>query len=106
MVEVLDTKEKGSDVKLATYLLMDGFKSAYQTAVIVSDDSDLTEPIKLTIDQLGSPIGVLHSSRMHSTQLSQVAKFYRPIRERVLKVSLFPPTLADANGMITKPTTW
>jgi len=106
MVEVLDTKEKGSDVKLATYLLMDGFKKEYQMAVIISDDSDLAESIKLTIEHLGLPVGVLHPYRTHSTQLSQVAKFYRPIRERALKVSLFPPTLVDANGIITKPTTW
>jgi uncharacterized LabA/DUF88 family protein len=106
MVEVVDTKEKGSDVKLATHLLVDGFKKDYQMAVVVSDDSDLAEPIKLTIEQLGLPVGVLHPHRTHSTQLSQVATFYRPIRERVLKVSLFPSTLADANGIITKPETW
>ena len=106
MAEVLDTKEKGSDVKLATYLLMDGFKKEYQMAVIISDDSDLAESIKLTIEHLGLPVGVLHPYRTHSTQLSQVATFYRPIRERALKVSLFPPTLVDANGIITKPVTW
>ena len=106
MVEVLDTKEKGSDVKLATYLLIDGFKKEYQMAVVISDDSDLAEPIKLTIEQLGLPVGVLHPHQTHSTQLSQVAKFYRPIRERALKVCLFPPTLVDANGIITKPNTW
>jgi hypothetical protein len=106
MVEVVDTKEKGSDVALATYLLIDGFRKYYQMAVVISDDSDLVEPIKLTIEQIGLPVGVLHPSRTHSTQLSQVAKFYRPIRERALKVSLFPPTLIDANGTITKPATW
>ena len=29
MVEVIDTKEKGSDVNLATYLLADGFQGDY-----------------------------------------------------------------------------
>lgn len=106
MVRILDTKEKGSDVNLATYLLMDGFKKDYQTAVILSADSDLAEPIKLTIGQLERSVGVLHPYRNHSTQLSQVASFYRPIRERALKVSLFPPVLTDANGTITKPTNW
>jgi hypothetical protein len=106
MVKVVDTKEKGSDVTLATYLLIDGFNKDYKMAVVISDDSDLVEPIKLTIEQLGLPVGVLHPSRTHSTQLSQVAKFYRPIRERALKVSLFPATLRDANGIITKPATW
>ncbi len=106
MVEVLDTKEKGSDVSLATYLLVDGFKQDYQVAVVISDDSDLVEPIKLTINQLGLPVGVLHPYRMHSAELSQIAKFYRPIRQRVLKVSQFPTALVDAEGSITKPTSW
>src|SRR3972149_2781448 len=37
VVEVLDTKEKGSDVNLATYLLRDGFKREYQIAVVISN---------------------------------------------------------------------
>jgi uncharacterized LabA/DUF88 family protein len=105
-VEVLDTKEKGSDVNLATYLLTDGFNKAYQTAVVISDDSDLVEPIKLTINQLGLAVGVLHPHRTHSTELSRVANFYRPIRQRALKASQFPPVLVDAHGTITKPPTW
>jgi len=34
------------------------------------------------------------------------ADFYRRIRTGVLKASLFPPTLTDANGTITKPAGW
>lgn len=105
-VEVLDTKEKGSDVNLATYLLIDGFKKDYQLGVVVSNDSDLAEPIKLAISQLGIDIGVLHPHRRHVKELSQIATFYRPIRERVLKVSQFPATLTDKIGTITKPATW
>ena len=105
-VDVLDTKEKGSDVSLATYLLVDGFKSDYEVAVVISADSDLVEPIRLTIDQLGVIVGVLHPYRMHSAELSQVATFYRPIRERVLKASQFPDIMHDADGEITKPSTW
>ncbi len=106
MVEVLDTKEKGSDVNLATYLLLDGFKKDYQIAIVISNDSDLVEPIKLASNQLGLEVGVLHPHRRHVTELSQAAKFFRPIRERALRASQFPPTLIDAVGTITKPTTW
>lgn len=106
MAEVLDTKEKGSDVNLATYLLMDGFKKEYQMAVVISSDSDLVEPIKLVAQELGLPVGVLHPHRRHSVELSGVAEFYRGIRERALRASQFPPVLTDATGTITKPTTW
>lgn len=47
MVRVLDVKEKGSDVNLASYLLVDGFNKEYEMAVIISSDSDLVEPINL-----------------------------------------------------------
>lgn len=106
MAEVLDTKEKGSDVNLATYLLLDGFKKEYQIAAVISSDSDLVEPINLVSKELGLAIGVLHPHRRHSIELSGIAKFYRPIRERAIRASQFPPILTDAAGTITKPATW
>jgi len=106
MVEVLDTKEKGSDVNLATYLLVDGFNKEYQIAVVMSNDSDLVEPIKLVSNELGLPVGVLHPHRIHIRELSAVAAFYRPIREKALRASQFPSVLMDAAGTVTKPTTW
>ncbi len=46
MVEIRDTEEKGSDVNLATYLLLDGFDNEYDLAVVITNDSDLKLPIK------------------------------------------------------------
>jgi len=43
-VEVIKTEEKGSDVNLASLLLLDGFHRDCDTVVIVSNDSDLREP--------------------------------------------------------------
>lgn len=47
IVEVWDTEEKGSDVNLATYLLIDAFNQDYEQAVIISNDSDLAFPIRV-----------------------------------------------------------
>ena len=44
-VRVMKTEEKGSDVNLATYLLVDAFEDRFDVAVIISNDSDLKEPI-------------------------------------------------------------
>ncbi len=44
-VEVVKTEEKGSDVNLATYLLLDAFRRRCDSAVVISNDSDLAEPI-------------------------------------------------------------
>ena len=34
-IEVWDTEEKGSDVNLATFLLMDGYRQDYEQALVV-----------------------------------------------------------------------
>ena len=46
-VQVMKSEEKGSDVNIATYLLVDAFDDEYETAVVVTNDSDLAEPIRL-----------------------------------------------------------
>ena len=60
-VEILDTEEKGSDVNLATYLLLDGFDNEYEVAVVISNDSDLQLPIRLVRERLGKEVGVFES---------------------------------------------
>ena len=44
LVKIVETNEKGSDVNLASYLLLDAFKRDYEAAVVVSNDSDLVTP--------------------------------------------------------------
>lgn len=53
-VEVIYEEEKGTDVNLASHLLMDGFSGAYELAVVISDDSDLKLPIEMVINQIES----------------------------------------------------
>ena len=105
--EVLRTEEKGSDVNLATYLLLDGFRGDYELAVVISNDSDLVHPIELVQHELGRPVGVVnpHPHTM-SWALKNAASFYRVIRQGALRDSQFPDTLEDAHGVIRKPATW
>jgi NYN domain len=58
-VKVLKTEEKGSDVNLASYLLIDAYCSDCDVAVIVSNDSDLFFPIEHIKRHLGKVIGIL-----------------------------------------------
>ncbi|SEU34124.1 NYN domain-containing protein [Nonomuraea wenchangensis] len=44
-VKVIKTEEKGSDVNLASYLLLDSFHGDCDVAVVISNDSDLREPL-------------------------------------------------------------
>lgn len=105
-VKVDKTEEKGSDVNLASHLLHDGFKNLYNTAVIISNDSDLREPVRMVREVLGLPVGIINPHQSHSKELQEYATFVRRIRERHLAASQFPSTLVDAQGRFGKPKGW
>jgi hypothetical protein len=103
---VLRMRQKGSDVNLASMLLADGFRGDYEVAVVISNDSDLVLPIKLVKTRLQLPVGLLKPDERFVVELDRAATFHKPIRKGVLAASQFPPQLTDANGTITKPSTW
>ena len=104
---VIKTEEKGSDVNLATHLLVDGFKNEFELAVIVSNDSDLLLPIRFVSEEFDKPVGLLNPQRRHaSVALSPHVTFIKQIRAGVLAKSQFPPTLTDRNGTFSKPAAW
>ncbi len=107
-VKVLDSEEKGSDVNLATRLLVDGFHRVYEQAVVVSNDSDLAGPIRYVCDDLGLRVTVVNPDPKNSTQkdMEDAATHIRRLWKSHLRKSQFPPTLADAQGRITKPKEW
>jgi hypothetical protein len=110
LVRVEVWEEKGSDVNIASHLLADGFRGDYDQAVVISNDSDLVEPIVLVQNELKLPVGVLSPhgpSGRPSYHLQRVASFYRPVDRSLLGPCQFPPTFTDALGRtITKPPTW
>ncbi len=107
-VEVVKTEEKGSDVNLATYLLVDAFRQDADAFVVISNDSDLTEPIRIVGHELGKVVGILNPQRHPSRALlSCKPTFFKQIRGGVLAASQFPAQLTDAAGTnITKPANW
>lgn len=106
-VEVIKTEEKGSDVNLATYLLADAFRGDAQVFVLVSNDSDLTEPLRIVRQELGLTVGILNPQARPSRALMTCRPaFCKPIRPGALAASQFPDQLRDAVGLITKPSGW
>jgi hypothetical protein len=65
-VRVIKTEEKGSDVNLATHLLHDAHRGKFEVAVIVSNDSDLLEPIKIVREELVLKVGILNPHKRPS----------------------------------------
>ena len=74
-VRVIKTEEKGSDVNLATHLVSDGYKGDYEVAAVISNDSDLVEPVRIVTQELGLSVGILNPHPIRSRQLSEYATF-------------------------------
>lgn len=106
-VEFIAREEKGSDVNLATFLLLDGFRNDYELAVVISNDSDLMEPIRVVNDELKLKAGVISPNEHRSRALERVSAFYRGLDRTLLPACQFPETLLDRSGRpITKPLRW
>jgi NYN domain len=45
------TEEKGSDVNLASHLVRDALTNRFEAAVVLSNDTDLVEPIRIAVKE-------------------------------------------------------
>jgi hypothetical protein len=105
--KVIKTEEKGSDVNMATHMLHDGYRGFFDVAVLITNDSDLVEPIKIIRNDLNKPVIVLNPyPKKPSYEVRKYASFVKPIRRNVLASSQFPSTLQDTKGGFHKPATW
>jgi len=111
-VRVVVSDEKGSDVNLATYLLLDAAKRDCDVALVITNDSDLAEPIKLARVEFGRDVILLdpcvdrkHRSK-HLMDAVGHAKFYKKLRMGPIEISQFPSVMADAAGPFHRPTSW
>jgi len=107
MVEVIESQEKGSDVNLATRLILDSFDDLYDIAIIVSNDSDLAVPIKEVRQRFGKQIWVVSPPRQVSQQLRQNADRYLRLRtSHVERCQLPDPVRTPGGRSVYKPRDW
>jgi len=102
-------EEKGSDVNLASYLLLDCFEDDFDEAVVISNDADLATPIDIVVNKFHKPVGVInpHPKGRRSATLQKIASWtFQTINRHHLRDSQLPPTLTDLKGTITKPDRW
>jgi hypothetical protein len=112
LVWVQKAEEKGSDVNLASHLVRDAFMNLFDVAVVVTNDTDLIEPIKIVRDDVGKAIGLLSPviqskkpkwSGAHPT-LVAAASWTLYIHNAHLRAAQFPPTIAGTT--IQRPAPW
>ena len=106
-VPVWKNEEKGSDVNLALHLLNDAWQNAYDCAVVVSNDSDLAEALRLVRAQHRKLIGLITPGaplRKTSWQLRRHSHFVKPIRSWALQASQLPDPIPGT--ALRKPANW
>lgn len=100
--------EKMTDVNIAVELLTDAFQNSFDTALLVSADSDLTAPVVAVRRLLPAKrIVVAFPPQRFSKDLAKVASAYLVIGRGVLAASVFPPQVQKADGFILScPPSW
>lgn len=106
----MDTEEKRTDVNIATWLLIDAHSNDFEQALLISNDSDLALPVRLTREMLNRPVGVVNPNTRPGANtpvaLLEAATFVRHLRKPTLRTCQLPQQLSDARGNITKPSAW
>ena len=107
-VTVMDSEEKGSDVNLATFLLMDGWRDKYDAAVVMSQDTDLCEPLRAVRNELQKQVGIIWlDGKEPGRRFVNCSSFIRHATAARLRAAQFPPLLRDRRGReITRPGGW
>jgi uncharacterized LabA/DUF88 family protein len=114
MVKVHKIEEKGSDVNLASHLVRDALTAKFDQALVISNDTDLVEPIRIATAEAGKRVGIVAPRRhkpgeapVPSPSLQAVASFTLYLDNAHLARSQFPNPLPLPNGkLIRKPPTW
>ena len=108
-VQVKRPEEKGSDVSLASHLMMDALRDRADLYAVMTNDSDLVEPMKLlsTEGRRNVALVSLNDDKYNKAFNAINLKTIRKVREGTLQASQLPPVVTDAMGRtIRKPADW
>jgi len=101
-------EEKMTDVCIGTEMLMDAFNDRFDTALVISGDSDLVPPIEAIRSQF-SPKRIVAAfpPDRSSMRLRQTANAYFEISEYQLRRSLLPEQVVKPDGyVLSRPAEW
>lgn len=107
MVSVARREEKGSDVNVASHLLIDVLEQRVDAAIVISNDSDLEFPIRQARDRV--PVGLVNPTRHYlAGALSGDAEegvgqhWWHQLTQIQVTSSQLPATI----GKLTRPHGW
>lgn len=108
-VGVRQIEEKGSDVNLASWMLLDAHKQVTDISFVLTNDSDQVGPLLMMRNELRHDFGIIFptSSSKSSKELLNTNPLVKiNLTPDVILQSQFPKLLADENGQIFKPIEW
>ena len=102
---VVRTEEKGPDVSLGAHMVRDAFIGVFEQAAVITDDTDLTEPVRIVVEEAKLPITLLTPVDRPAGELKRLATHIRNIRP-YLGASQFSNPVIGPKGPIAKPAGW
>ena len=88
--------------------MLDAFNDKYDTAILISGDSDLVPPIKAIHNQFNKKaVSVFFPPERHNITVSGAAKGSQIIGKKKIKDHQFPATVTKNDGyVLNKPASW
>ena len=113
-VNVLDQEEKGSDVSLGAHMVLDGCRGEYDVAVVVSNDADLYEPVRMVRAELGLKVRAVVPATSRTKRYRPVSVWQGRVDGLVvptvnwslLRDSQLPDPAPGLSGLVAKPAAW
>jgi uncharacterized LabA/DUF88 family protein len=100
-------QEKKSDVSLASHLLMDGVEGWYDQAVLLTNDTDFVEPVRIVRERLHRDVIVVSPDREISGELRKTATAGFVLdRGLLFSCQLLNPVVDGDGREIHKPPRW
>ena len=117
VVKVMNPEEKGSDVNLGAQLVRDAFLEKFEQAVVCTNDTDLCEPIRIVVQEVGLPVILITPSDRTNRQrivtppsleaATGGQNFVYHMRRKHMRSAMLSDPLITADGkQIDMPATW
>lgn len=116
LVKVVNPEEKGSDVNLGVHLVRDAFTGAFEQAVVCTNDTDLFEPIRIVVHEVGLPVILVTPNNAINRKVPTAKKLKSAVnsheavyhmREQHLRSSALPTEIIRSDGKtLHKPESW
>jgi uncharacterized LabA/DUF88 family protein len=103
---VWKTEEKGSDVNLGVHLVRDAFKGRFEQAAVLTNDTDLVEPVRIVTEELKLPVILLTPTAQPAAPLIKVATGVRHVQPYIGPCQLPDPVPVPGKRPIAKPANW